>query len=148
MFFVLAGSSQLPPSSRYSRFIADFVPQHPINVHKSPKKSKLGIKMAIFPETSNELGFGCFITNVCLMLGYATHHLVWINSRWCLSYGQIREFLTIFLSPPPPLGGVPGHFFDQKSFLKRVARGIQKNTWDLPTPLCTRDMATQSFNFL
>ena len=43
--------------------------------------------------------------------------------------------------------GVPGQFFTENAFTERDQRGIQKPTWELPTPQGTRVMAAWSFNF-
>ena len=45
--------------------------------------------------------------------------------------------------------GVPGHFFfpTENALMERDPRGIQKPTWEPPTPWGTRVMSTRSFNF-
>ena len=63
------------------------------------------------------------------------------KSRFMVFLGYFGKMVMyIFL-------GVPGHFFTENAFIERDPRGIQKYTWEPPTPWGTRVMAARSFNF-
>ena len=65
------------------------------------------------------------------------------KSRFIVFLAYFRKmvvYIYIFLE-------VPGHFFTENAFMERHARGIQKPTWEPPTPWGTRVMAARSFNF-
>ena len=69
------------------------------------------------------------------------HVRIFRKSRFMVFWAYFSKMVRyIFL-------GVPGHFFTENVFIERHPRGIQKPTWEPPTPWGTRVMAARSFNF-